>query len=223
MFTDQLTSAIAGARSEEFDHLSRKLWAAHGAGAISDGDAQASAEAIAVRQKEIREARQPAKIIAPRVSLPRRRAIRSPDRAKSRQRRRDVGQERWLPPSIANKLTQGEIAVLSVIVREIVKHGVCSLPVDRIAGEAGVCATMVKNAQRLARALGWITIVHRPRRGQKSLTNLIYALNAELRLWLRTRRKMTGMTGGKKMPPTQTVERKADAPDRREAVPRWKR
>jgi hypothetical protein len=28
--------------------------------------------------------------------------------------------------SIANKLTQGEIAALSVIVREVVKHGVCS-------------------------------------------------------------------------------------------------
>jgi hypothetical protein len=68
---------------------------AHGAGAISDDDAQRAADAIAARQREIRATRRPALLSASEHC-------------------------------IANKLTQGEIAALSVIVREVVKHGVCS-------------------------------------------------------------------------------------------------
>jgi hypothetical protein len=114
-----------------------------------------------------------------------------------------------LPPSIASRLTQGEIAVLSVEVREIVKHGVCSLPNDAIAGMAGVCETMVKNTRRLTTLLGFTRVIHRPRRGQKSKTNLIYALSAELKAWIAARRRMIGTTGGKHLPPAQTyIERK---------------
>jgi hypothetical protein len=87
------------------------------------------------------------------------------------------------------------------MVREIVNNGVCSMPNDKFAGLAGVCPTLVKNTRRLADANGWITVVHRPRPGQKSLTNLIYALSPELRAWIATRRKMIG---GKKVPTAQT-------------------
>ena len=105
-----------------------------------------------------------------------------------------------MPPNIASQLTQGEVAVLSVMVREIVNHGVCDLPTDKIAGLAGVCPTLVKNTRRLAEGHGWIRVTHRPRRGQKSLTNLVYALSPELRAWIATRRRMIG---GKFVPPTQ--------------------
>jgi hypothetical protein len=106
-----------------------------------------------------------------------------------------------LPPTIASKLTQGEVAVLSVMVREIVNHGVCDLPNDKIAGLAGVCPTLVKNTRRRAEDERWIRVIHRPRPGQKSLTNLIYALSPELRTWIATRRKMIG---GNFVPTTKT-------------------
>jgi hypothetical protein len=202
MLVDHVLCAIDGARATELAHLGSDISRAYGNGHICEDDYQRLWEAIGERQREIRAARQPAPLSAPRAAVrPRRTIPRSPDRAASRQRRRDIGQERWLPPSIASKLTPGEIAVLSVEVREIVKHGVCSLPVDAIAGMAGVCATTVKNTRRLAEGLGFIRVIHRPRPGQKSKTNLIYALSPELKAWIATRRRMIG---GKFVPPTQT-------------------
>jgi hypothetical protein len=50
MFTDQLTRAIAAARTPQLDHLSAELWKAYAAGALSDDDAQAAAEAIHERK-----------------------------------------------------------------------------------------------------------------------------------------------------------------------------
>jgi hypothetical protein len=206
MLVDHMLCAIDGAQSTELAHIGSDVSRAYGNGALGEDDYQRLWEAIGERRQELKAA-QPAPLSPPRAAAPPRRAIpRSPDLARSRQRRRDIGQERWLPPSIASKLTPGEIAVLSVEVREIVKHGVCSLPIDAIAGMAGVCATMVKNTRRLAEALGVIRVIHRPRRGQKSKTNLIYALSPELRAWIATRR---GMIGGKLVPSTQSdVERK---------------
>ena len=125
-----------------------------------------------------------------------------------------------------SQLTQGETAVLSVMVREIVNSGVCDLPNDKIAGLAGVCPTLVKNTRRRAEDERWINVIHRPRPGQKSLTNLIYALSAELRAWIATRRKMIG---GKFVPTAKTdLERKKPTgiemhPTRCEVVPRKKK
>jgi hypothetical protein len=202
MFVDHMLCTIDGAQTTELAQLGSDISRAYGNGALNEDDYQRLWEAIDARRQETRAARQSAPLGVPKaVPRPRRVIPRSPDRAASRQRRRDVGQERWLPPSIASKLTPGEIAVLSVEVREIVKHGVCSLPVDAIAGMAGVCATTVKNTRRLAEGLGFIRVIRRPRRGQKSKTNLIYALSPELRAWIATRRKMIG---GKLVPSTQT-------------------
>jgi hypothetical protein len=210
MLADHMLCVIDGARATELAHVGSDISRAYGNGALCEDDYRRLWEAIEARRQETRAARQPAPLSAPKAVLRPRRVIpRSPDRAASRQRRRDIGQERWLPPSIASKLTQAEIAVLSVEVREIVKHGVCSLPIDAIAGMAGVCATMVKNTRRLATLLGFIRVIHRPRRGQKSKTNLVYALSPELRAWIATRRRMIGAIGGKLVPSTQAnVERK---------------
>jgi hypothetical protein len=213
MLVDHILCTIDGAQTTELARVGSDISRAYGNGALSEDDYQRLWEAIRERQEEIRAARQPTHVSALRALLRPRRAIpRSPDRAASRQRRRDVGQERWLPPSIASKLTPGEIAVLSVEVREIVKHGVCSLPIDQIAGLAGVCPTLVKNTRRLTVLLGFIRVIHRPRRGQKSKTNLIYALSAELKAWISTRRRMIGPIGGKHLPPAQTdSERKSQS------------
>jgi hypothetical protein len=54
MFTDEVTRAIAAARTPALDHLSREVWKAYASGALSDDDAQAAAEAIEARRSETR-------------------------------------------------------------------------------------------------------------------------------------------------------------------------
>jgi hypothetical protein len=202
MHVDDIADRIAIASGLELDDIIRDAWCDHVNGRLSENDMEAITEAARTRRQEIQAARRPTPSNAPqRPARPRRTIPRAPSRVASRQRRRDVGQQRWLPPNIASQLTQGEVAVLSVMVREIVNHGVCDLPNDKIAGLAGVCPTLVKNTRRLAEGHGWISVIHRPRPGQKSLTNLIYALSPELRAWIATRRRMIG---GKFVPPTQT-------------------
>jgi hypothetical protein len=210
MLIDNLTDQIALAASPvELDEAVKAMWGHHFAGDITETEVEVLDEAARARRDVLQPPRaetRPKLRPAPsspsqRPVRPRRAIPRSPDRVASRQRRRDVGQERWLPPNIASQLTQGEISVLSVMVREIVNHGVCDLPNDKIAGLAGVCPTLVKNTRRRAENEEWIKVIHRPVRGQKSLTNLICALSPELRTWIATRRKMIG---GKFVPPTKT-------------------
>ena len=202
MHVDDIADRIAIASGLELDDIIRDAWCDHVNGRLSENDMEAITEAARARRAETHPKPRAAPSSAPqRPARPRRTIPRGLDRIASRQRRRSVGQERWLPPNIASQLTQGEIAVLSVMVREIVNHGVCDLPTDKIAGLAGVCPTMVKNTRRLAEGHGWISVIHRPRPGQKSLTNLVYALSPELRAWIATRRRMIG---GKFMPTAKT-------------------
>jgi hypothetical protein len=215
MFIDNVLCAIDGAHPTDLDRIGSDISRSYGNGALSEDEHLRLWEALDARRALDRlaaagavAARQPAPVSAPRATTWRRRAVPcSPDRIASRQRRRDIGQERWLPPCIASKLTPGEIAVLSVEVREIVKHGVCSLTNGAIAAQAGVCETMVKKTRRLTVLLGFIRVIHRPRRGQKSLTNLVYALSPELRAWIATRCRMIG---GTRMPPAQADLRKKE-------------
>ena len=236
MLADDISDQICLAgHPAEIDEIIKEAWGRHFAGTLTENDmeildeaARARREAFQARRTETRPKPRAAPSCVPQASVrrPRRAVPRSPDRAASRQRRRDVGQERWLPPCIASQLTQGEVAVLSIMVREIVNHGFCDMPNDKIAGLAGVCPTMVKNVRRLAEGHGWINVIHRPRPGQKSLTNLIYALSPELRTWIATRRRMIG---GKFVPTTKTdLERKKPTgiemhPTRCEVVPRKKK
>jgi hypothetical protein len=202
MHVDDIADRIAIARPDELDWIVKDMWVDHTSGLLTEAEMEALDEAARTRRETIKERRTETRPNAPRgPAQPRRPIPRSPDRAASRRRRRDIGQERWLPPSIASKLTPGEIAVLSIIVREIVNHGVCDLPNDKVAGLAGVCPTLVKNTRRRAEDERWIKVIHRPRPGQKSLTNLIFALSLELRAWIATRRRMIG---GKFVPTTKT-------------------
>jgi len=225
MHVDDIADRIAIARQDELDWIIRDMWADHTNGLFTEAEMEALDEAARTRRGAI-QAKAVASSAPQRPARPRRAIPRSPDRAASRQRRRDIGQKRWLPPNIASRLTQGEIAVLSVMVREIVNHGVCNLPNDKIAGLAGVCPTMVKNTRRLAEGHGWISVIHRPRPGQKSLTNLVYALSPELRAWIATRCRRIG---GKFVPTAKTdLERKNRSGiglhhDRYEIVPRKKK
>jgi hypothetical protein len=124
MLADDIGDRIAAACPAEIDDLIRDAWCHHVDGRLSETDmeiideaARARREAFQARRTETRPKPRAAPSSAPpRPARPRRAIPRSPDRAASQQRRRDVGQERWLPPNIASQLTQGEIAVLSVMV-----------------------------------------------------------------------------------------------------------
>jgi hypothetical protein len=155
MFTDQLTRAIAAARTPQLDHLSAELWKAYAAGALSDDDAQAAAEAI--RERKL--------VSTPKApSPPKARRQRSPDRQASIARRRHLAASGPMPPALAARFTQAEMAAFRIIADEVRQHGVCALHIDAIAARAGTCRTVVKNALREARRLNLVTVQERRRR-----------------------------------------------------------
>jgi hypothetical protein len=98
---------------------------------------------------------------------------RSPDRVVSRERRRALGGSGALPDGLRRQYTEGQRAVLTIIAGEVKHHGICDLPIDKIAALAGVCRTTVQTTLHEARRLGHLKITERPVRGSKSLTNLI--------------------------------------------------
>jgi hypothetical protein len=182
MFVEHLTRAIAAARTPQLDHLSAELWKAYAAGALSDDDAQAAAEFIHERKLAS----------APKApSPPKERRQRSPDRQASIARRRQLAASGPMPPALAARFTQAEMAAFRIVSDEVRHHGVCALHIDAIAARAGTCRTTVKNALREARRLNLVTVQERRRRGQKSLTNLVRIISPEWMAWNRI--------GGKKL------------------------
>jgi hypothetical protein len=90
-----------------------------------------------------------------------------------------------MPPAIAARFTVAEQAVLSVVASEVKHKDRCSLCLDALAARAGCCRTSAKNALRAAARLGFITVIHRPRRGQKNLPNVIEIVSADWQTWLK--------------------------------------
>src|SRR5882724_7647373 len=114
----------------------------------------------------------------------RRRPQRSPDRAKSRERRRVLGGSPAMPPNIRCHFTEGERAVLAIVAGEVKRQGLCDLPLDKIAALAGVGRTTAQNALAWASRLCLISMQHRPMRGRKSLTNVVRIVAPSWLTWL---------------------------------------
>jgi hypothetical protein len=188
------------------------VWADHLAGRISDAEA-AHRDGL-LRSKQSSRARpingSRAIGAAPRPTKFRpRRYQRSPDREKSRHRRRGWARatDVYGPSNLFAAYTEGETAVLRVILCEAARHGVCDLHINTIAAKAGVCRTLVQRAIYWARELHHITWTERRIPGSKSKTNLICVVSPE---WLdfikRESRARTGCTsapGRTKVPPTK--------------------
>src|SRR5262249_14702880 len=64
-------------------------------------------------------------------------------------------------------------------------HGMCDLPIDKIAALAGVCRTTVQTTLHEARRLSHIKITERPRPGRKSLTNVVEITSPEWLAWIK--------------------------------------
>jgi DNA-binding transcriptional MocR family regulator len=128
-----------------------------------------------------------------------------------------------MPPDVRTCYTEGEASALTIIAREVQHHGVCDLPIDKIAALAGVSRTTVQNALREARRRGHVTVEQRPVKGRKSLTNLIRVASPEWIAWLRRGPSIGFKTLPPKiLPPTKThrsMERSGEA-DRLQGIRR---
>lgn len=185
---DQFLTAIAGARGRNLDAIAQQMWVAHGNGLLPDDDAQALAEAIEQR-------RRPGGPGTPQNALqalqgrrqsifPPRRPQRSPDRAKSIARRRQLAASGPMPPALASSFTTSELSVLKIVADEVAAHGTCTRTIGEIAARAGVCRTSALNALRQAVSQGLIRIEERRREGQRNLPNVITITSADWTAWL---------------------------------------
>jgi len=187
MLAHQFHEAIAAARNTAaLDNTARLLWRAHAEGAIADTDAEAVAEAVQSRRAVF--SRPPAGVALSQAApaSARRKPVRprSPDRQASLERRRRQAMSGIIPARIAASFTLGEVAALSVIAYAVREVGVCVLPLDKIAGLAGVSRTTAQNAVRAAEKLGLILRIERRRRGDRSDTNILRIVSREWLAWL---------------------------------------
>lgn len=90
-----------------------------------------------------------------------------------------------MPPNMRCRYTEGERAVLCIIAGEVKHHGVCDLPIDKIATLAGVCRTTVQTALHEARRQWHLRIIERPRPGRKNLTNVVEITWKEWLRWIK--------------------------------------
>jgi hypothetical protein len=203
-------TALDTARSPaDLDCLARRIWREWGEGAISDDDATFLGMCIDRQRPDARGGPKPAaaKVFGGLASRfkPRRRQG-SPDRKASRERRRMLGGSAVLPPQLRCAYTEGQRSVLTIIAGEIKHHGVCDLPIDKIAALAGVCRTTVQTTLHEARRLFHIKVTERPQWGRKSLTNVVRIVSDEWLMWLKrgpTAHRPTAESGGHAQPQTQ--------------------
>lgn len=182
MFAQTIHAAIEAADVAQLDRLLPQVWSAWSAGAVSDADAQHLAELVQARKAATRTTAGAFRAVGvsynPRKLQP---CPRTPERLA---RRRRIIAPRALPPVIADRCTPAEAAVLTVISNIVRQRGLCDRTVDEIAARAACSRRTVQRALRLAERLGWITLRARPRRGLKSLTNIIRVLAPAWRSWL---------------------------------------
>lgn len=128
------------------------------------------------------------------ISRVRRLPCTSPDRIKSRNRRRILSRGSSMPDTMRAAYTEGEAAVMAVIGGEVKRRGYCDLPIDAIAAKAGVSRTTVQNAIRQASASvdatgkklsPHVSVEHRPQPGRKNLTNVIRIVSSAWMAWIR--------------------------------------
>jgi hypothetical protein len=205
-----MQAAIEGARTfAQMDELGRQLWQGHGAGALSDREAQALAEQLHGRRSAIRDGVRPLPVpgrASHRASLfPSRRHQVSPDRIASRNRRRLLAASGPMPPAMAARFTTGQIAVLRIVADEISAKGMCGLCIDAIAARAGVCRRLAQGAIRLAEGDGLLTVEERRHQGRKNSPNLVRIINRDWQAWMRRGRRGSQRVGVEGQPQPQGI------------------
>ena len=170
------------------DAAIKAVYRALGEGLIDDREASSIDLALRSQQATLRAPNGPLRPIDAALRLRRfapRRYQASPDRKASRERRRVLARGGHMPPDVRARYTEGEASVLTIIAGEVKRHGLCELPIDKIAALAGVSRTTAQNAMREARRWGHITVEHRPVAGRKNLTNIVWIVSPEWLAWLK--------------------------------------
>jgi hypothetical protein len=205
-------------------NLRRELYRIAGNGELDDDLARRIEEATFERESELfgakhqadalREAREEdhAELVAafrPRSRFPARRHIASPDREKSRMRRRRNGLARSMPDQMAERYSEALRSVGHVIAEEHLIKGQCTLANDKIAALAGVCRSTVRNHRKAAVEDGAILVIERPSsNGGPNDTNLIRIIDPMWLRWLKKRLKIKRGIGCKGFTPlSPTKER----------------
>ena len=185
MFAEEIRRAVQATPRHRLAEISAAVWKGFAAGAVSEDEAQGLAELIEARK------------VVPTASAAAHRPVGSrPRSSSSLERRRAWTGSGWMPPAIAARFTMGEAAAIGVIMAEIAKHGRCELPIGAIAGRAGVCATIVRNALRQARTLGLLHVEERRIARDRNRSNVVTIASRELELWVRTRARVERQRGG---------------------------
>jgi len=213
MSFDHLLSLVNHVPLAALDALSRDLWRAAGEGALTEAQAQALAEAIHGRRRPRAQAsavslgglavvssRKPPEATAealeassgqspgqdPRLwsYFPPKRPQRSPNRARSLERRRTLAASGPLPPKHACRFTTGELAVLKIVADSFVAERQCTLSIPEIAARAGVGQTKARLALRIAQNLDLVSITERRVQYRPNRTNVVRIVSPSWLAWL---------------------------------------
>src|SRR3982751_1271835 len=204
MFVEQLRRTISASPRVELARVAQLLWKAYAAGQVSEPEASELSALI--------EAKRAIPVPPPR---PRLRVGSRPRSPGHMERRRRWAASGCLPPALAARFTLAETAVLVVVAAEHRRRGDCRLTNKEIADVAGVSITTVKNALRVARALGLISVEERRLSAFRNAPNIVRIVSPEWRAWLR----LGG--GGKSGPrsPTSYKNQRARWPELAQPAP----
>lgn len=193
---EQLRRAVETAPRDRLPMVAGLVWRALSEGAVTELQAEALSLLI--------EARKSPAAVAP-VVLRTRQGSR-PRTSESMVRRRRWAASGRLPPGLACQFTQGEVAVMSVVARQVVKTGDCRLPLDHIAAIAGVSRSTVRNAMKQARLVGAVTVEERRLSRWRNAPNVVRIVSAAWVSWLRMGRLEDHREGGRKSVSRTTTE-----------------
>lgn len=183
-----LARSLESAEHCQLDGIAKAIWVNHGAGLLSDSEADALFSNVQVQ----RSAAEPRSLgrLAARVFVGSR-----PRRPEHVGRRRSWVASGWVPPAVAALVSPAHAAVLSVVAREVFERGVCKLCNAALASIAGVSLSTVKQAARVAESLGLIKRIERRVACDRNLSTVITIEDARWLSWLAHRAKRGG--GGK--------------------------
>jgi hypothetical protein len=189
-------TAIGGTKSlATLDGFARTVWQRWGAKELTDEQAQGLAEAIEARKREVRGidtmAQRTPHVAAlakgqgrPSHFPPKRKAVKSPDRRASLERRRLLAASGPMPPQLASQFTTGELAVLRLVADEVRTKRHCTLTLGELSARAGVGITTARNAIHEAAGHGYVTIEERRRDKRPNLSNVVRVVSHEWLVWI---------------------------------------
>jgi hypothetical protein len=204
----EILTAIGGTKSlATLDGFARTVWQRWGAKEVTDEQAQALAEAIEARKREVRGIDTVAQR-APHVAVlakaqgrlshfpAKRKPQRSPDRRASIERRRTLAASGPMPPQLASQFTTGELAVLRLVADQVRAKRHCTLTLGELAARAGVGITTARNALHEAAGHGYLTIEERRRDKRPNLSNVVRIVSREWLVWIERGRKNSSADRG---------------------------